>query len=474
MAWLLHTPTFLFFALLSPVVALGTWLSDRWSGRRSGRKDAAAHALDAPRCAEPPGRRGARRRPGRRGGAPRPGHADRRGPTAVPPAVEPEPGGRRRADRPARDRSREHRRHADRARRRPRARRPRRTSRRSSTSGVGGGLAVVGPRERTVGVLHGVLAQLAALHPPGRGRPPPAARRRPPRRLGVGPVAAAPRRRRGARPPSRPERGSGSGGRRGAALLADQRHRPAPGRRGTTGTGRRRAPRLARRRGGPTAGRAAHGRPPGGPRTPVSSTLAAADSVEDLPVTVDAVLRLTGETGDLGVLSRQAAADQGAVVVDRLPRSAAAQFARDLAGARAPSPPDARCPVGSGCSTCPPQGSGSAKTATAHGFVVAIAGPSRGHAGPDRGGPRRDRSLPAGPARPRRRDHRLGQVRAAADPDRRAGPAATRRTGARSCSSTTRAAPPSPRRPRCRTPSGWSPTSTARPPPAPCAPSAPS
>jgi S-DNA-T family DNA segregation ATPase FtsK/SpoIIIE len=46
MAWLLHTPTFLFFALLSPVVALGTWLSERWSGRRSGRREAAAHALD--------------------------------------------------------------------------------------------------------------------------------------------------------------------------------------------------------------------------------------------------------------------------------------------------------------------------------------------------------------------------------------------------------------------------------------------
>jgi DNA segregation ATPase FtsK/SpoIIIE, S-DNA-T family len=45
MAWLLHTPTFLFFALLSPVVALGTWLSERWSGRRSGRRDAAAHAV---------------------------------------------------------------------------------------------------------------------------------------------------------------------------------------------------------------------------------------------------------------------------------------------------------------------------------------------------------------------------------------------------------------------------------------------
>src|SRR5687768_2632090 len=46
MAWLLDAPTFLFFALLSPVVALGTWLSERWSGRRSGRREAAAHAQD--------------------------------------------------------------------------------------------------------------------------------------------------------------------------------------------------------------------------------------------------------------------------------------------------------------------------------------------------------------------------------------------------------------------------------------------
>ncbi len=45
MAWLLSAPSFLFFALLSPIVALGTWLSDRWTGRRSGRREAAAHAL---------------------------------------------------------------------------------------------------------------------------------------------------------------------------------------------------------------------------------------------------------------------------------------------------------------------------------------------------------------------------------------------------------------------------------------------
>ncbi|MGY1618576.1 FtsK/SpoIIIE domain-containing protein [Geodermatophilus sp. SYSU D00691] len=44
MAWLLHTPQFLFFALLSPVMAVGTWWSERWSGRRDGRRQTAEHA----------------------------------------------------------------------------------------------------------------------------------------------------------------------------------------------------------------------------------------------------------------------------------------------------------------------------------------------------------------------------------------------------------------------------------------------
>ncbi|PRY51828.1 S-DNA-T family DNA segregation ATPase FtsK/SpoIIIE [Geodermatophilus tzadiensis] len=44
MAWLLSAPTFLFFALLSPIVAVATWLSDRWSGSRGGRRAAAVHA----------------------------------------------------------------------------------------------------------------------------------------------------------------------------------------------------------------------------------------------------------------------------------------------------------------------------------------------------------------------------------------------------------------------------------------------
>lgn len=44
MAWLLSAPQFLFFALLSPVVAVGSWTSDRWSGRRGHRRQVTEHA----------------------------------------------------------------------------------------------------------------------------------------------------------------------------------------------------------------------------------------------------------------------------------------------------------------------------------------------------------------------------------------------------------------------------------------------
>ncbi|GAB3363707.1 FtsK/SpoIIIE domain-containing protein [Modestobacter lapidis] len=43
MAWLLATPQFLFFALLSPVVAVGSWVSDRVTGRRDRRHSTAGH-----------------------------------------------------------------------------------------------------------------------------------------------------------------------------------------------------------------------------------------------------------------------------------------------------------------------------------------------------------------------------------------------------------------------------------------------
>ena len=73
-------------------------------------------------------------------------------------------------------------------------------------------------------------------------------------------------------------------------------------------------------------------------------TLAAADSVGHLPVTVDAVLRLTGETGAMGVLGGPVTTDPGSVLVDRLPHSVAVQFARDLAALT----PEAHVPGGAG------------------------------------------------------------------------------------------------------------------------------
>ncbi|MEU2347495.1 FtsK/SpoIIIE domain-containing protein [Modestobacter sp. NPDC049651] len=44
MAWVFGTPQFLFFSLLGPLVAVGTWCSDRLSGRRSGRRAREEHA----------------------------------------------------------------------------------------------------------------------------------------------------------------------------------------------------------------------------------------------------------------------------------------------------------------------------------------------------------------------------------------------------------------------------------------------
>ncbi|WP_167761724.1 FtsK/SpoIIIE domain-containing protein [Blastococcus sp. CT_GayMR19] len=328
MAWLLHTPTFLFFALLSPVVALGTWLSDRWSGRQSGRKDAAAHALELldaqnrladavrscvraadvahPDLATLAG--AARRRSSLLWSRSR-GDADAltirvgTGPGTIG-VTRIEPDG---------------------------ARRPESAPHVPAVVDLraAGGLAVIGPRERTVGVLHGVLAQLTALHPPGevdlllltdtdRLRDWEWARWLP--HLDTGAVHV---------------RHTGASGTEAqqedealhawlTGITARRRAAAGPSGRHATPLGwlvvvvdRPLDARLAAAlRGAVDAG---------------ILTLAVADSVADLPVTVDAALRLSGETGDVGVLSRQAVADQSSIVVDRLPRSVAAQFARDLA-----------------------------------------------------------------------------------------------------------------------------------------------
>ena len=329
MAWLLHTPTFLFFALLSPVVALGTWLSDRWSGRRTGRRDAAAHALallDAQNRLADAVRAGLRAAEAAHpdlatltGAARRRSHllwSRRRGDAdALTVRVGSGPGfvGVTRID-PDGARHPEGAPHV-----------PALVDLRAS-----GGLAVVGPRERTIGVLHGLLAQVTALHAPGE--------------VDVLLLLDAPRLRDWAWTRWLPHVDAGAVHVRIGADGSNAA-RPDDEALHTALTGVVAGRRAALGRAG-SESIAALGwlvvvvdRPLDARLTAALRaardvgivTLAAADSVEDLPVTVDAALRLTGETGDRGVLSRQAAAERDGVVVDRLPHVAAAQFARDLA-----------------------------------------------------------------------------------------------------------------------------------------------
>ena len=342
MAWLLHTPTFLFIALLSPVVALGTWLSDRWSGRRSGRRDAAAHALEllaaqdrvadavracvrAAEAAHPDLATvtGAARRRSHLLWSRVRGDSDaltiRLGTGAGTVGVTRiEPDG---------------------------ARRPERAPHVPAVVDLrlGGGLAVLGPRERTLGVLHGVLAQLTGLHAPGEvdlllllGAD----------RLGDWAWTRwLPHLDAGAVHLRDPAAGAAAAQQDDDTLLA-----------WLTGVTARRRAATARPRRDRSAlpgwlvvvvDRPLDARLTAALREAQDVgivTLAAADSVEDLPVTVDAALRLTGETGDRGVLSRQGTPDQEPMLVDRLPHAAAAQFARDLA---------ALIPIASG-NTLPP------------------------------------------------------------------------------------------------------------------------
>ena len=164
LAWVLATPTFLFFALLSPVVALASWWSDRRWGRRTHRREVRDHEalLQAAEtrladAVEADVRAAARRYPDLATIA---GAAGRRstllwsraasdvdtltvrlgdgpGTTTV---VRREPDGTRRPE--------------------PAARMPVTVDLRT------GGLALVGPRDRTAGLVRAVVAQLASLHPP--------------------------------------------------------------------------------------------------------------------------------------------------------------------------------------------------------------------------------------------------------------------------------------------------------------------
>ncbi|WP_164704622.1 FtsK/SpoIIIE domain-containing protein [Blastococcus litoris] len=336
MAWLLHTPTFLFFALLSPVVALGTWLSERWNGRRSGRREAAAHAVEL-HAAER-----------RLADAVR---MDVRTAEAAHPDLATVAGAVRRRTSLLWSRSRSD----DQALvvRIGSGPGPTRVSRidgegareRATAPHVPvlvelrgtGGLGVVGPRERATGVLRSILAQLCSLHAPGE--------------VDLLLLSSADRLRDWTWVRWLPHLDPA-----GVLVLPDPEDQLHPG--GGDDVHRRLASITAARR-------AVAGGPPeqlgwlvvvvDGPLEPRSAaalrgardlgvvTVALPDGADDIAVEVDALLRLTGETGDAAVLSRQGVPDREPVVVDRLALPVAAEIARDL-GALEPGTSHATLP----------------------------------------------------------------------------------------------------------------------------------
>ncbi|HZB19002.1 MAG TPA: FtsK/SpoIIIE domain-containing protein, partial [Blastococcus sp.] len=326
MAWLLDAPTFLFFALLSPVVALGTWLSERWTGRRSSRRETTAHALEV-RTAErrladavradvrnaetaypdlATLARAARRRTSllwSRTGSADDALAVRLGSGPGPTRVSRIDGEGARVPETA-----------------PHV--PVVVDLRST-----GGLAVTGPRERTLGSLRAVLAQLCSLHAPGE----------------VDLLLLTTPDRLGDWAWTRWLPHLAPGSVHVVSAGADDQPDPSDDLRARLAVVT--AQRRATVGGSPAAGPhnwlvvVVDGRVD--PRTSAALrgargvgvlTITPADSPDDVAVDVDAVLRLSGETGDSGVLSRQGLPDRDAVTVDRLPTSVAARLARDLAG----------------------------------------------------------------------------------------------------------------------------------------------
>ena len=333
MALLLHTPTFLFFALLSPVVALGTWLSERWSGRRTGRRESAAHALALVAAHER--LTAALAADGQARDAAHPDLANltsaarrrssllwsrtREDADALTVRLGTGPGDTR-VIRVEGDgtRNREVSPHA-----------PVLVDLRES-----GGLAVVGPPQRTSGVLAALVAQVAGLHAPGevdlllltradRASVWAWARWLPHLQPGSVHVASADSQVAASDTDQRDDELVN----RLAALVA---HRRAAGAGGSVGSDGGFVHGwlivLVDRPVGPAL-RAALRRA----RAVGVLTLSAAESSGQICADVDAVLRLTGETGDAGVLSRQGRPDRTDIAVDRLPPSSAAELARDLA-----------------------------------------------------------------------------------------------------------------------------------------------
>ncbi|MGY1592690.1 FtsK/SpoIIIE domain-containing protein [Geodermatophilus sp. SYSU D00708] len=325
LAWVLGTPQFLVFTALGPVVAVGTWLSDRWTGRRGGRRAAAEHAA-ALTAAEERVAEAVRADVLAIGSA----HPDlatlataaRRRTTALwrrsrddADALTVRVGtgpGATAVTRVLADGTRE----------------PVPAEHLPAVVALAatGGLGVTGPRARVLGVVAGVVAQLAALHSPGD--------------LALALLTSDDRLRdwRWARwlphlADDDVQVGASSAAdddpllRWLAGLVA--RGGPAGG---TTGPGahatasrwtvvvvdRPVGPRLA------TALRAA--------RQAGVVVLAAGPSRQQLPVAADAVLESAGETGTGALLHRAGSVGPVEVTVDHLPLRVAAALARDLAG----------------------------------------------------------------------------------------------------------------------------------------------
>jgi S-DNA-T family DNA segregation ATPase FtsK/SpoIIIE len=324
MAWLLRTPMFLFFALLSPLVALGTWLSERWAGRRGARQAAAEHAvalLEARQRVAAAVRADVRATDAARpdlatlvlASGRRTGNLWSRQSTdddALTVRIGTGPGSTRVSTVQADGtRTRETAPHV-----------PVEVDLR-----LGGGLGVVGPRDPALRVTTGVLAQLVALHPPGD--------------LEVLLLLDSDRVADWTWARWLPHLDPA------AVLVRPRADRPGCGRRDEqlygwfTGL-------VARRRAA-----AAGGAFPGwlvvvadgevDPRTSAALrrardigivVLALAPSPEQLPVQLDAALRLSGETAATATLQRQGLPDHPAVTVDGMARHVAATLARDLAG----------------------------------------------------------------------------------------------------------------------------------------------
>ena len=317
LAWLLRTPTFLFFALLSPLVALGTWASDRWSGRRSTRRERAAYRddlaaarreLDAAVRADVRAAEGEHPDPATIAAAVRRRTAlvwSRRSAGADPLVVRLGTGpGPVRVSRLEGD-----------------GRPEREVSDHVPVCldlAAAGGLALVGPRAQALGAMRAVLGQLAALHGPDAvtlvllTRPDRVAdwtwaRWLP--QLPAGSVDVA---------PDAPGSPPGTG-----KLLRARLAEPGAGR--SAAAAHRTVVLVDRPVDGRTADLLRAARDAG------VVLLTTGERAGELPVAVDASLTLAGETGSTGVLAEDRSPDRTAVLVDRISTDLAGSLARDLA-----------------------------------------------------------------------------------------------------------------------------------------------